>query len=53
MNRYIRCCYCGTILGEIKGFEEIPSSAYCISCFNDRDNLTSMDELDILIGEVE
>ena len=36
MNRYIRCCYCGCILGEIQDFEELPTSAYCVSCFAQR-----------------
>jgi len=35
MSRYIRCCYCGTPLGEIQDFAEVPTSAYCVSCFKD------------------
>ena len=35
MNRYIRCCYCGCILGETFDDEEVPSVAYCISCFKE------------------
>ena len=38
MSRYIRCCYCGCILGEMTDEEEAPTSAYCLSCFNDRKN---------------
>jgi len=47
MKRYIRCKYCGTILGEIKGFEDIPSNAYCIGCFADSKNWTEEDTMKV------
>ena len=36
MSCYIRCCYCGTPLGKITEDEEVPTSAYCVSCFAQR-----------------
>ncbi len=48
MNKYIRCIYCGTVLGEIHGFDEAPSNAYCISCFADSKNWTEEDTEEIL-----
>ena len=48
MSRYIRCCYCGTPLGEITDEEEVPSSAYCLSCYADSKNWTEKDSVEIL-----
>ena len=33
MSRYIRCCYCGDILGVVYKEEDIPSAAYCKACY--------------------
>ena len=35
MKRYIRCHYCGTVLGEIKGFDDEHEydEIYCIGCY--------------------
>lgn len=33
MKRYIRCAYCGTILGENHSFDEPHDEVYCIGCF--------------------
>jgi len=35
MKKYIRCCYCGEILGELKEDEEIPTSAYHTDCLKE------------------
>jgi len=35
MSRYIKCCFCGCYLGEQNSFEEPPTSAYCISCWEE------------------
>ena len=33
MKRYIRCEYCGTILGENTSFDDPPKGIFCIGCF--------------------
>jgi len=48
MSRYIRCVYCGTVLGEIHGDEESPTSAYCLTCFAESKNWTEEDGIEIL-----
>lgn len=35
MSRYIRCCYCGEILGVLNNDEERPTSAYCLKCLKE------------------
>lgn len=48
IKRYIRCVYCGTILGEARDFDEHPSSAYCIGCFANSKGWTEEDGVEIL-----
>ena len=49
MSRYIRCYYCGDILGEIGDDEEIPTSAYHKDCHEEWGKKDPMDELYKLI----
>ena len=44
----IRCVYCGTVLGEVETDIDVPSVAYCLTCFAESKKWKEEDTLEIL-----